>query len=573
MKLNQTTSLALLIVLISSYLCLVNLGNAALWHDEGNVAITAHNIYKTGGYNGWDGRNLFTGRDGKALDPDLNIITYPPWRALPSVLGIHIFGFNEYGVRFFHTILGLLSVVVFWFIVKQEYPNNRRLCLLALACYALSTQAILFFRYGRYTADALFFTLLVFYCYRKYLSTSKLEYLIVLTIAVVLNILNHYFIGAISGIAFAAHHCVYHWRHTTRKQWLYFMDAGFVAAIVCIVVLALMGVFTYVGQLEFSGLNTVTPYPKLVVLRQYYALRDIIMQGVIPFWFIVLLLLLALNRCVLLFQSTKFAIPPTTTVVQKLNDYTKKIDDGLPRINHFCFIILVYVLVYPFTQNAEVRGFPFMDLRYYVPILPFASIVVAALIEWVYRTTHKFFGILVLLIFLNSNLLAQPVIHPNLLSHEKLQWLLPSLVEEVHQDYDGVVDEVVRFIGKRASQDELINVPSWPDVPTYRFYLGDKLIFCCTLPDDHDLSEERIQEIGDHLLRSKGKPNWVLLQTSNITKAQELLDDNYKLVFTSESFGYPSQRPELLLHLFKPIRHQSAPKTVLFYKPDYLMPK
>ena len=558
-----------MIGLICSYLSLVNLDSAALWHDEGHVAMTAHNIVKTGGYNGWNGRNLFTGQKGQALDPNLNIIAYPPWRALPSVLGIYVFGFNEYGVRFFHTILGLLSVVVFWFIVKQEYPNNRRLWLIALACYALSTQVILFFRYGRYCADAMFFSLLMFYAYRMYMQTTKFKYLAILTITTILSLLNHYFITATLGTTFALYHCVYYWRNTTKTQWWQLATAGTIATTLSVSVVIWMGVFKYLTQLDLGNLDYEYPYLVRVFLGIKWTLQDVVPAGQIPFWLALLLLLLTLNRCVLLFQSSKFAIPLTTTRGQKIYDFTKKIDVDLPKINHVFFIIIVYYLIQPFFYILKVRNDPFIDLRYFVPTLPFLAILLAALIEWICARVNKFTGITVLVILISSNLLSRPFENEHYMTKEsKLEWRLPSLIGEVHRDYNGYMRETVNFLEEHAEQDDMIYVPTWQDRPAYLFYLGDKLIFCCMLEKNHLLSKEKIQEIGDYLIFNQGNPKWVLLSLGDSEIIRTFIRKGYEPVFVSTAFHYPTQRPEFPFHTFEPLIESEYSKQVVMYKSD-----
>ena len=568
-KLNLTSTMALLIGLICSYLSLVNLDSAAFWYDEGNLAMTAHNIVKTGGFNGWDGRNLFAGQEGKALDPNLNIIAYPPWRALPSVLGIYIFGFNEYGVRFFHIILGLLSVVIFWLIVKQEYPNNRRLWLIALACYALSTQVILFFRVGRYCADAMFFSLLMFYAYRMYMQTTKFKYLAILTIATALNVLNHYFIGATTGITFALYHCAYYWRNTTKTQWWQLATAGAIATTLSVSVVIWMGVFKYLTHLETGNLDYHFPYLVRAFLRIKWTLEDIVPAGQIPFWFALLLLFITLNRCVLLFQSSKFAIPLATTRGEKLYNYTKKIDADLPRINHVFFIIMVYYIVNPFFNIIKLSWEPFLDLRYYVPTLPFLAILLAALIEWICARVNKFTGIAVLVIFISSNLFSRPFENLHHRTGEaKLGWLLPSLIGEVHRDYNGYMSETVNFLEEHAEQDEMIYITAWQDRTMYMFYLGDKLIFCCMLEQDHLLSKEKIQEIGDYIFVDQGNPNWVVLSSGDRERITALKEKGYEPVYVSIAFNYPTQRSNLAWHTFKPLIGFDYSKQVIMYKSD-----
>ena len=58
------------VLLVSAYLCLVNLDYAALWHDEAPAAFFGKTLLQQGSIVGWDGRNLVGGTNGRMLNED-----------------------------------------------------------------------------------------------------------------------------------------------------------------------------------------------------------------------------------------------------------------------------------------------------------------------------------------------------------------------------------------------------------------------------------------------------------------------------------------------------------------------
>ena len=80
--------LSLCVLIVSAYLCLVNLDYAALWHDEAPTALIGKNLFGTGRhYRCWDGRNLVGGTNGRTLNEELRDVL-PPLMYVFSAAGI-----------------------------------------------------------------------------------------------------------------------------------------------------------------------------------------------------------------------------------------------------------------------------------------------------------------------------------------------------------------------------------------------------------------------------------------------------------------------------------------------------
>ena len=70
-------ALALGVLPVAAYLCLVNLDYAALWHDEAPAALIGRNLLQRGDITGWDGRNLVGGTNGRTLNAELRDVLPP----------------------------------------------------------------------------------------------------------------------------------------------------------------------------------------------------------------------------------------------------------------------------------------------------------------------------------------------------------------------------------------------------------------------------------------------------------------------------------------------------------------
>jgi len=139
----------LCLLVVSSYLTLTGLDNAAFWDDEAQTAIFARNLLTHGELTGWDGRNLYTYRNGSLLNDELNIIN-PPLDILVCALSFRIFGPSTWSGRIFFALMGLLSFVIFALALKLDFHPTRwqwffrsvPSCFL-LSVYSFSTDEVL----------------------------------------------------------------------------------------------------------------------------------------------------------------------------------------------------------------------------------------------------------------------------------------------------------------------------------------------------------------------------------------------------------------------------------------------
>ena len=149
---------------MAAYFSLVNLDYAGLWHDEAPTAILGNTLLEQGSLRGWDGRNLVGADNGRALNSKL-IEVLPPLAYGLNAIGIALFGFNEVGVRVMHALVGLLSLVFLYLLLREHLRQHPRLILFIFLFSAWLAQLLLYFRQSRYYAFMVFGVIAAFYLY------------------------------------------------------------------------------------------------------------------------------------------------------------------------------------------------------------------------------------------------------------------------------------------------------------------------------------------------------------------------------------------------------------------------
>lgn len=533
--------LAAIVFTLAAYLILVNLGYAPLWHDEAPLAVTGRNILLTGGYNGWDGRNLFMALNGTSVNSNLKLVSYPPWQAIPSALGIAVFGSNELGVRFFHSVLGVLSLPLFWLLLKLDF--SPRLRLLAFALFALSTQTILFMRVGRYAADSVFFALLMLYAYRLYIGDrGKIWHLALASAAAVLGFFNHFAVAASFALALMAWHVLYYGRQTSRRQWLEISAAGSLSGAVCLSYLVAAGIVFSDEKLEFVNTAYQWSWGKRHTYLIFFNFRELIGLGWLPLWVALWLIYFAAAHIRKKIDAAKSG--------RKKRRNAPVVDRSIAEseaVIRWGVLLVLFLFFSGLLAVRPVAVHPFADSRYIVPALALCAPLTAAFVDWCWRRWGKICALPVLLTLLLSNALSFPYINPHFFSGEKLRLTLPSLIGEVHRPYRTYTSDIVDYLSIHARQDDTIFAAPWQDFAVLHFYLSDRLIFCCALDDESGVSREQARALGVPLHQGDAQPVWYVSVNRGAPAPRD-----YELAYASQRLGYPTQRPELEFHLFVP---------------------
>ena len=578
----------------------VNLGAVALWHDEGANATMARQLVNTGGFGGFTGRNLFVGLNGTALDADLGIAAFPPGPAFPSALGIALFGETPFGLRFFHAVFGALSLLLFAALLRLDFGSAQmsRLRVFAFVCFALSTQALLFMRQGRYYADAFLFSLLAFYCYRAYwlgacrnaqaggaalAKVPPAAWLALCAVATFLNFANHYAIGAAFAAAMAAWHLLFCARQTTLRHYAGFAVAGAAVAGACALLLWQMGVLGGGKKLEFDSDSYNFSWQKRRLVLLHYYFRDLLRYGWLPLW---VALWLAAEAAWALGGARAFPLLRRAwqnrgggifaAIARELNNRGKKrkakaeaaeaaakaavTNPEMRAVWRYLALALLFFLVSSLISVQAPSKHPYLDSRYVVPALPFLALVWGGLLcrlaslplGWGAPAT----GIAAATLLL-SNLPTQPYSHPNLFTQERLFLTLPRLLAEVSRPRPTATQEAADFLRDAAAQDDTVYVRPWQDRDVLLFYLDDKLIFCCDLNADSGFDKAKIDALNIPAYQNAALPRWLVTFDGSQDKS-----GNYKLVFSSSVYPYPTRRPEIEMRTFEPLLRE--PRAYIF---------
>ena len=554
---------AFVITAISAYLLTCNLDYASLWHDEGVNAIIARGLAEGRGFSGWDGRNLFFGAFiGTGINENLNIVSYPPWPAMISSVGVFLFGDSEFAVRFPHALLGALSLPLMYALLQMFFPSAR-LRLFAFALFALSPVVILYSRQGRYYADAIFFALLCFYCYQKYRENGNVRWAAGLAVGTVLGFLNHFAIGFCMALSLALWHLILYWRETSRQQWLVFAGAGAFSAAACggYVLLFLSG-----GGLEFDSSVYQTSWIERHATLLYYYFRDMILFGWLPLWAVLWWL-----------WRGGHALWSKINTGKKKRKKAARQPPPDNTVWHWVLMAFLLIMTSALVSVQPVHNTQFADMRYMVMALPFLIFMSAACADRLWQINRIAGAALLSLMFIGNwaghpwriEKLSIPAVirvlsggnwagYPTF-TRERLT--MPALVGEIHAPYYSAVEEAVTYLNKHASQDETIYANPWQDYVMLLYYLSDKLIFCCGLSEQSQVPHEKVRSLGVPLYADDVRPDWVVLFPWGPNKIRETPPD-YEKVYEGKAYAYPAQRPEIEWHSFRALR--GKPSIVIY---------
>ena len=219
------------VLLVATYLCLVNLDYAALWHDEAPAAFFGKTLLQQGDIVGWDGRNLVGGTNGRTLNDELRDVL-PPLMYVLNAAGFAVFGINEIGARIVHAVIGIVALGVFYLLLRQHLSSYPRLMVFIFSFAAWSAQLLLYFRQSRYFSVMVLTLILIFYLYECYWRSRHPAYLLVIALVAAFSFFNHYAGGAATMLSLAAYHLLFRARETTLREWILFAICG--AAVVAV---------------------------------------------------------------------------------------------------------------------------------------------------------------------------------------------------------------------------------------------------------------------------------------------------------------------------------------------------
>ncbi len=556
-------ALALGAFLVAAYLCLVNLDYAALWHDEAPSAFIGKNLLERGDIVGWDGRNLVGGTNGRTLNDELRDVL-PPLMYVLNAVGFAVFGVNEVSARIMHALLGILSLALFWLLLRQHVRDHPRVLFLCFLFVAWSPQLLLYFRQSRYFAFMVLGVVAGFYFYERYWRSRNSLWLAALTLVAALSFFNHYAGGAVTMLSLAAWHLLFRARETTSHEWLRFAACGSIIGALGLTYLVFIGVIggERSGHLAFSGVTGVGEYQgttPLVPLRIWIYVRELFTADWISWpvflWFIGML-----------FLVRRKSRPATKAQKVKRKNSKQKKAHGQPvlkkepehdlpvtAVGGIVLMGLLFALFSAVLSQQAIWANPFADLRYYVAALPLLLPMKGLFTEWAWRKS-KIAGAAVLVVLLFSSAGAAPFnIRLSYTGEPTLGLHLFQFVREIHRPYRDSIREVSDYLMQHAEQDDLVYVPGFADREALTVRIGQRVLFCCILDQDSPLPRARIEEMGSYLSVKGVVPDWIVLFGGLPNKYWEQVKTRYTVAAQLDVHPYPAQRPELNTHAFEPL--------------------
>ena len=558
-------AIAIAVLAVAAYLCLVNLDYAALWHDEAPAALIGRNLLQRGDITGWDGRNLVGGTNGRTLNEDLRDVL-PPLTYVFNAAGMTVFGVNETGARIVPALIGILSLGLLYLLLRQHLARHPRLILFILLFAAWSPQLLLYFRQSRYYAFMACGVIAAFYLYECWWRTGKTRHLAALTLVAALAFFNHYAGGAATMLALAAWHLLFRARETTPRQWLALAAGGFVVVALGTVYLAWIGLIGgersgfhaytgVVGLPEYQG--TIPP----ILLRLGIYTRDLFAADWISWpvllWFVGMLAFIAVRH----------------RRGRRTARNRRQVGDTLP-VAEAGRVVLMGALFALFSAALSVQPVwvvPFADLRYYMGALPLLLAMKGLFVEWAWRR-WKIAGGAALAVLLLSSAGSWPINIRHVFTGDRTLGLhLPHFVREIHRPYRDSIRVVSEYLLEHAEQDELVYVPTFANREALTFTTGHLVLFCCALDDKSPLARATVESLGTHLTVVGTVPEWIVLFGKLRDEYWDRVRGRYVIAAQPDVYYYPTQRPEINLHAFTPLRagqqrvhilHRSTPATL-----------
>ena len=558
-------AIAMAVLAVAAYLCLVNLDYAALWHDEAPAALIGRNLLQRGDITGWDGRNLVGGTNGRTLNEDLRDVL-PPLTYVFNAAGMTVFGVNETGARIVPALIGILSLGLLYLLLRQHLARHPRLILFILLFAAWSPQLLLYFRQSRYYAFMACGVIAAFYLYECWWRTGKTRHLAALTLVAALAFFNHYAGGAATMLALAAWHLLFRARETTPRQWLALAAGGFVVVALGTAYLAWVGVIGgersgfhaytgVVGLPEYQG--TIPP----ILLRLGIYTRDLFAVDWISWpvllWFAGMLAFIAVRH----------------RRGRRTARNRRQVGDTLP-VAAAGRVVLIGALFALFSAALSVQPVwvvPYADLRYYMGALPLLLAMKGLFVEWAWRR-WRIAGGTALAVLLFSSAGAWPVNMTMLLTGERTLGLhLFQFVREIHRPYRDSMRVVSDHLLEHAEQDDLVYVPGFADREALTFTTGHRVLFCCVLDEESPLPRETVEALGARLSVDGTIPDWIVVFGKLRDEYWDRVRGRYVIAAQPDVYYYPTQRPEINLHAFTPLRagqqrvhilHRSTPATL-----------
>ncbi|MBD3393196.1 MAG: hypothetical protein GF418_13795, partial [Chitinivibrionales bacterium] len=514
------------------------LGNNLFWGDEGSTALAAKSFLRHGKVAGWevpwDGHNYNTAYTSRFADTRVTTVDLQLDKFVAAAW-FRIFGASTVSGRLPFVLFGLAALAVFWLLVREMFPASRALRWYAFLLVAFSYSFLLSIRQCQYYALVLFFAVLSYFLYRRFLRTRRLLLLMPLVLSLVLLFYSQYLLGACFCVALGVTHLAFHAGDFTKKEWAYVLGTAAVFAV-------LTGTYVlrttawFQPQMGVEG-NTLFEKFGLVFLN----LRELDLAGYLPGLVLAALGLFAWRyRTKAFFPSLVFEV--------------------------LCFIgiyVVMLSLLSPQPVEWEKLERGLADIRYMIALLPLCACVVAAFLYMVHRGFGAVAASILLVVLLSANALSFN------LRRGTMRWLLPAYLKEIHVDYTTPYEAVVDYLRAHATPADTVFVTPEYTHLSLLFYLSDSLTLGGGLNRHPYYPVEKLEGLGVPVFKEDYFPTVLICfgrTRYSLQTVQFFSRGAYEYVMKQRLNVYYKDmtRPELPWHSFGPVKRYN-PATDAIY--------
>lgn len=515
-----------MVLCLAAYLTLKGLDNNYFWDDEAQVAVMSRNLLAQGKITGWDGRNLYTYRNGRFLNEDLEFSrVMPPLMFLVAAGSFELFGASTFTGRLPFAFAGLAALWLYWLVARRSFRERPAWAFVAVSLMAVSMVFLLNTRQCRYYSLALLFGLAAHYFYLRFLERPHWRHALLLAASGVLLFYSTYLLCAALLLALGSYHLAFHSRATRRADWLKLAAA--------------VAVF-FAATLPYALVHRVwvSPDPPLLepwhwrkLTLIWWNLRDLNLIAALP-W----VAALALIPIAWMSRSRDRAACTVTL--------------------RWLFLALGNAVGVGLFSPQATASTDIADVRYLILSLPGCCALLAIVLGYIARRSHPVAATAFLVLTCTNLATLAP-------GNAGFRWLLPAYLGEIHARTLTPEEAVANYLNTHARQDDLVvTVPEYFNYPLM-FYAGDRVRICCTLAPDSPLSRDAVRKVKAPAFVDEHFPHWVIVHGRSPEAARLLrffsrpheeagrtVEYRYEVAAHLEVFPASTQRPELPWHAF-----------------------
>jgi 4-amino-4-deoxy-L-arabinose transferase-like glycosyltransferase len=432
----------LLILCISLFLSLYNLGNQYLWQDEAQTALISKTILTDGVPKGCDGRNSFSQELGQDFGKN-NISKRLPW--LPFyvlALFYKLFGISTFIARFPFALFGVGSVFLSYLLCRAMW-ENKKIAFAAAVLLAACVPFLLVCRQCRYSSMTAFFSLWALYSYIKIIDEKKNAYITFILSSMFLFHSNYIYCAPLF-LAVLLHSLIFY--------------RGKLLVILSLTLFIILINIPWIIWFYIPGHNGNNNFP--FIINKFLKFNVEFVRQI----------------CLYIFSPYLLLTVPAAAIACRI----KKQPVFLASPRYWKMLcLLLFFTVLTIAEISTIILAPFF--RYLTPLIPILIIFAACLA--VYTARIHFLAPIAIIVVL---IITSP---------------MKDFLYELTHDYDGPIKGIVKYLNANASQDDIVAI-TYGDMPL-KFYTKLRIIGGLTGDDLTDAKKAQWVIVRKHVISKK----------------------------------------------------------------------